>query len=404
MLAWAEGDMARRQPDRLGLIFPLGCLAAIVEGYDLQSAGLTAPKFAPLFHLDPAHLSWVFTANTLGLFIGAIIGGRIADRIGRRIVLIASMLVFGVFSIATAVSPDAQILIAMRFLTGLGLGGALPNLIALTAESTAPERAAMRVTLLSAAMPAGGGIASALLAFAPTLDWRVIFWIGGAAPIAVGAVMWAILPESPAFADRPREQKTNVFAALVGEGRALTTALLCLTFFLTLMVLYLLLNWLPSLLIAKGFAKSEAAMVALSFTAGAVIGSLVLGGLVRLPARWLVYLVTWLAMAASMAWLGAIGHNLGLGLAAGFVVGVFVAGGQFLLYGLSAEPYPSAVRGTGVGFAVGVGRLGSIAGPLFAGILLASGKDAGTVLTGVVPLILLALLAVLPLAARKPAA
>jgi len=394
--------MARRQPDRIGLIFPLGCLAALAEGYDLQSAGLTAPKFAPLFHLDPAHLSWVFTANTLGLFIGAVLGGRIADRTGRRAVLIASMLVFGLFSIATAVSPDSQALILMRFLTGLGLGGALPNLIALTAESSAPDHDATRVTWLSAAMPAGGGIASALLAFAPALDWRVIFWIGGAAPIAIGAVMAAILPESPAFADRTRDRKVNVLAALTGEGRTLTTALLCLSFFLTLMILYLLLNWLPSLLISKGFTKPEAATVALSFTAGSVLGGIGLGGLARLRGRWLVYLVTWLAMAAAIAWLGLIGHDLGLGLAAGFVVGIFVAGGQFLLYGLSAEPYPSAVRGTGVGFAVGVGRLGSITGPLFAGLLLASGKDARTVLTGVVPLILLALIAVLPLARRKP--
>jgi AAHS family 3-hydroxyphenylpropionic acid transporter len=102
-------------------------------------------------------------------------------------------------------------------------------------------------------------------------------------------------------------------------------------------------------------------------------------------------------MAAAMAWLGMVGHDLKLGLAAGFAAGVFVVGGQFLLYGLSAEPYPAAMRGTGVGFAVGIGRLGAVAGPLFAGVLLASGRDAGTVLTGIVPLILLSLAAVMPL-------
>src|SRR5258708_742776 len=107
----------RRQPDKLSLIFPLGCLAALVEGYDLQSAGLTAPKFAPVFHLDPAHLSWVFTANSIGLFIGAVSCGRLADSVGRRVVLIASMLVFGMFSLATAASPDSTTLIVMRFLT-----------------------------------------------------------------------------------------------------------------------------------------------------------------------------------------------------------------------------------------------------------------------------------------------
>ncbi len=395
--------MARRQPEPLGLIFPLGCLAALVEGYDLQSAGLTAPKFAPLFHLDPAHLSWVFTANTLGLFAGAVAGGRISDHTGRRVVLIASMILFGVFSAATAVSPDASILTAMRFLTGLGLGGALPNLIALTAESTAPEKAATRVTLLSAAMPAGGGIASALVAFVPSLDWRIVFWIGGFAPLAVAAVMWALLPESPAFRREP-DDRLRAAGSLTSDGRAGTTGLLWLSFFLTLMVLYLLLNWLPSLMVAKGFAKPQAALVTLSFAAGSVLGSILLGWLARWHHRWIIYLGTWLGMAGAMAWLGVVGHDLRLALAAGFIVGVFVVGGQFLLYGLSAEPYPTALRATGVGFAVGVGRLGSIAGPLFAGAVLAAGKDAASVLTGVVPLILLALFAVLPLARRKPAA
>lgn len=392
--------MTRRKPDRLGLIFPLGCLAALCEGYDLQSAGLTAPKFAPLFHLDPAHLSWVFTANTIGLFVGAVSGGRIADTAGRRIVLIASMALFGVFSIATALSPDSQSLILMRFLTGLGLGGALPNLIALTAESTAPDRAATRVTLLSAAMPAGGGIASALLAFIPSLDWRLIFWIGGFAPLAVAAVMLMVLPESPAFADRTQTDRVATLAALTEDGRTKTTLRLWAAFFLTLMVLYLLLNWLPVLLVSKGYSKPEAAMVALSFTVGGVLGSIAIGRLARQAKRWRIYLATWIGMALSMAGLGLIAHNLPLGLLAGFGVGIFVNGGQFLLYGLSAEPYPALLRGTGVGFAVGVGRFGSIAGPLFAGWLLASGKDAGTVLTGVVPLILLALVAVLPLARR----
>lgn len=394
--------MARRQPDKLSLIFPLGCLAALTEGYDLQSAGLAAPKFAPAFQLDPAHLSWVFTANTIGLFIGAVAGGRIADHAGRRVVLIASMFLFGVFSVATAVSPDSQTLILMRFLTGLGLGGALPNLIALTAESTTPDRAATRVTLLSAAMPAGGGIASALLAFVPSLDWRVIFWIGGLAPIAIGAVMTIILPESPAFMARTDEHRPNIRDALTGDGRTKTTLRLWAAFFLTLMVLYLLLNWLPVLLVSKGYSKPEAAMVALAFTVGGVLGSIAIGRLARRTPRWPVYLLVWVGMALSMGGLGLIGHTLPLGLLAGFCVGISVNGGQFLLYGLSAEPYPAALRGTGVGFAVGVGRFGSIAGPLFAGALLAAGKDAGTVLTGAVPLILLALVAVLPLTGRPP--
>ncbi len=394
--------MAETKPVPSNLVFALCFLAALTEGYDLQSAGLTAPKFAPLFHLDPAHLSWVFSANTFGLFLGAIIGGRLADSVGRRGVLIASMITFGVFSIATALVHDSNALIAMRFLTGLGLGGALPNIIALTAESGRPQDAAMRVTMLSAAMPFGGTIAGGLLVAMPNLDWSVIFWIGGAIPILVARVMMIALPESQSFqSHRAAGTRVKLWEALAGDGRLVTSILLWTSFFFTLLLLYLLLNWLPSLLVSKGFSKPEASMVSMAFTIGGGIGGVILGVVARMPMRWLLYVVTWLGMAAGMVWLALLGHDLLLGCTAGFIIGFFVIGGQFLLYGLSSHLYPSQMRGTGVGFAVGIGRLGSIAGPLFAGILLVAGRDAGTVMLAVVPMIFAALAAAVPLVIRR---
>ena len=385
---------------RPGLVFFLCFLAAIAEGYDLQSAGLTAPKFAPLFHLDPAILSWVFTANTLGLFLGAVAGGGLADRIGRRRVLIIAMLLFAVFSIVTALSPDTPELIGMRFLTGLGLGSALPNLIALTAETAPPGTASTRVTMLSAAMPLGGGVASLLLIVFPALDWRVIFWVGGLFPLLVGAAMLALLPESPVFRrDRPR---VSPAAALTGDGRTLTTVLLWLSFVFTLIVLYIQLNWLPSLLVAKGFSKVQAVMVALFFTIGGVCGGLLLGPLSRMKTRRALYVVTWAGMAAGMVGLGLVGHDITAACAAGAVIGFFVNGGQFMLYGLAPVLYPDAARATGVGFAVGVGRLGSVLGPLYAGAVFALGHSAGTAFLAVVPVIALGLAAALPLLKPRP--
>lgn len=389
---------ADAKPGSANLVFGLCFLAALAEGYDLQSAGLTAPKFAPVFHLDAASLSWVFSANTLGLFLGAIVGGRLADSIGRRGLLIASMITFGLFSIATALVTDSHGLIAMRFLTGLGLGGALPNIIALTAESSRPQDAAMRVTMLSAAMPFGGTVAGGLLVGIPALDWRVIFWVGGIAPILTAVLMLFVLPESEPFRQHQAAgTRTALTEALAGEGRLVTSLLLWVSFFFTLLLLYLLLNWLPSLLVGKGFSKPEASMVAMAFTIGGGIGGVILGILARMPKRVTLYCITWAGMAAGMTWLALLGHDIVLGCTAGFIIGFFVIGGQFLLYGLSSEVYPSPMRGTGVGFAVGIGRLGSIAGPLFAGVLLVAGRDAGTVMLAVVPMIFAALAAAVPL-------
>lgn len=368
-------------------------VAAMVEGFDLQSAGVTAPRFSAVFHFDPGVLSWVFSANTFGLFLGAIIGGRLADRIGRRRVLIGSLAVFGVFSLATALSYDGGLFIAMRFLTGLGLGGAFPNFIALTAEASAPETAARRVTLLSAGMPLGGAVAAVLMVLAPAMDWRIVFWIGGFAPIGLAIVMLFALAESPVFR---REDKANIRQALAGEGRLITSLLLWVGFFFTVLVLHLMLNWLPSLLVGKGFTRPEAIGAALAFTLGGAAGGVGLGLLDRRKGRRVVYILTWLGMAAGMAWLGLVPHDLTLAVVAAGFAGFCVTGGLFLLYGLAAERYPVQVRGTGVGFAVGVGRLGSVVGPLFAGVLLVAGQSAGTVMVALVPMILIALVAILP--------
>ena len=385
---------------RAARTFVLCVLAALAEGYDLQSAGVAAPRFAPLFHLDPAHLTWVFGGNTFGLFVGAIAGGRLADQFGRRGVLIASLAAFGAFSIATAFAPDASLLIAMRFLTGLGLGGALPNIIALTAEAGQDAHAARRVTLVSSGMPFGGAVAGLVMATWPGIGWQAIFWIGGLLPLVLAVVMIKALPESQTFV---RQDRIDARQALWGEGRSLTTLLLWLAFFFTLLVLYLMLNWLPSLLVTRGFTRPQATLAALSFTLGGGIGGLIIGSMAGIRWRGWLCAVTWLGMAAGMAWLASVGHDVTQAYVAAFVAGLFVIGGQFLLYGLSAEPYPPELRATGVGFAVGVGRLGSIAGPLFAGVLLTSGGDPRTVLLGLVPMILVATFAAVLVGRRKPA-
>lgn len=384
------------------LVFFLCFIAGLCEGFDLQSAGITAPKFAPVFHLTPTQLGWVFSASTFGLFIGALVGGGLSDRVGRRWMLIASLVVFGVFSIGTALSTDTNTLLLMRFLTGLGLGGALPNLIALTAETSRPEQAAMRVTMLSSAMPFGGFLVGGLMVALPDIDWRTVFWIGGIAPILVAALMVFTLPESESFrTNRAAGTQVNIAVALAGDKRLTATLRLWTSAFFTSLALYMLINWLPSLLVSKGFIKADASKIAMVLTLGGAASGFVFGALVRVKMRWLLYTFTWIGMAASVAWLALLGHDIVLACAAGFGIGFFLSGGGFLLYALSTELYPSQVRGTGVGFLVGLGRLGAVAGPLLAGALLTGGGNAIVVMLAMVPLIFVALAAALGLAWRK---
>lgn len=393
--------MTETKKTNAGLVFFLCFLAGLCEGYDMLVAGVTAPKFAPVFHLDPAHLGGVFSASTFGLFVGALIGGRLADRVGRRAVLIASLIALGVFSIWTAMATDINQLLLMRFLTGLGLGGTLPNILALTNESSHPENATMRVTMLGSAMPFGGGIVGFLMVARPDLDWQTVFIIGGVAPLCVAALMLFALPESQAFRQRDAGAPVNIGLALGGDKRLAATVLIWVSSFFTALALYMMINWMPSLLTSNGFDKPAVGKIIMLLTLGGAASGFVFGALARAPMRWLLYVITWLGMVAAVVGLGLSGHDFRLAGAGAFGIGFFLSGGQFLLYALTTELYPPQVRGTGVGFAVGIGRLGAVAGPLLAGVLLMSIGDTKTVILSVVPLIFVSLAAALPLLRKK---
>jgi MFS transporter, AAHS family, 3-hydroxyphenylpropionic acid transporter len=384
------------------LIFALCFAAALVEGYDLQSAGVAAPKFAPIFGLSPSQLGLVFSFNTLGLFFGAALGGIMSDRIGRRFILITSMFLFGIFSIGTAYSFDVNSLYVMRFLTGLGLGGAMPNLIAMVAETGNSKNQAMRVTMITAGIPLGGSLASLFAWLGGSgLDWEAIFWVGGIAPILVGLVMVPLLPESSSFVQSrngsAQSGREPVMSALFGNGRAARTLLLWAGFFFTLVVLYLILNWLPSLLIGKGFVRADATLGTLFFAFGGAVGAVALGLLMKRFGWKLIVAFSYLGMAGSLFAMSIVGQSVMAMVLAAFAIGFFVIGAQYLLYGLSPTIYPSRIRGTGVGWGVAVGRLGSVAGPAIAGALLAAGNGPSAVLMAMLPVIAIAFVAVLVL-------
>lgn len=392
--------------------------AALLEGLDIQAAGVAAPKLVPAFGLTPAQAGRLFSASVVGLLLGAAYGGRLADRVGRKRVLVGSLVVFGACSLATALAWTPGLLVAGRFLTGVGLGGAMPNLIALSAEAGPPRLRTTLVTVMFSGVPLGGAVASAIGAWGGgALDWRAVFYVGGVGPLLVAPLLAAALPESAPFraaqagadgrgARAGGQPGVSAWDALFGGPRAATTLLLWPCFFCTLLVLYLLMNWLPLLLVGKGFGRADALRVSVLFNVGGALGAVALGLLMDRAgrgARRLVMLATYAGAAASLVALARVGADLGQALGAGFAAGLFVIGAQLVLYGMAPGYYETRIRGTGVGAAVAAGRAGSVAGPLVAGQLLGAGASAAAVLTAILPAVAVAGAAALLLVTRPAA-
>jgi len=386
---------------RSTLTIALCFIVALIEGFDLQAAGTAAAGLRQTFALDPKMMGWVFSAGIIGLLPGAFFGGWIADRIGRKKILISAVLLFGVFSLATAYVDTFSGLLAVRFMTGLGLGAALPNLIALCAEAVGERHRGLAISVMYSGVPLGGALA-AVVAMFTSEHWQTTFIIGGLVPVLVVPLMVLLLPESSVFRQQTNavEARHSTASALFGEDRARTTLALWLGYFFTLTVMYMLLNWLPSLLIAQGFSKPQAGMVQMLFNIGGALGSL-LGGV--LLDRCNGIKVVMFVYAGLLAALAGVGFSVGIVSmsAAGFAAGVFVMAAQLVLYALAPPAYPTAVRATGVGAAVAIGRLGSVAGPLAAGQLLGAGAGTAGVLLATSPGLVIAALAAITVLSRS---
>jgi AAHS family 3-hydroxyphenylpropionic acid transporter len=386
----------RRPGARLTLL--LCAAAALLEGFDNQSIGVAAPRLALEFGLSQAQKGVIFSAATFGLFLGAAIGGRIADLLGRKRTLVLSLILFGAFSFLTAVATGPETLFVARLLTGLGLGGAMPNFIALSSEAADPRRRVSAVTLVMAGMPFGGALA-ALIALGDRWDfgWRSIFYFGGVAPVLLAAVMYRALPAAVDAGAAPvsgessgaRGRIESVGSVLFGGHRGLTTVLLWTAFFFTQLVLLLMLNWLPSLIIGLGFSRTEASWGSVCFNLAGSLGAALLGRVHAGERRRVWVVLTYAGVAAALAALAAIGSNFILLASACGLAGIFIIGAQLVLFALAPLYYGRAIRGTGVGAAVGIGRLGSVVGPLFASTLLAAGGSSAMVLAGIVPFVVI---------------
>jgi AAHS family 4-hydroxybenzoate transporter-like MFS transporter len=308
--------------------------------------------------------------------------GNAADRFGRKAVILLCVTLFGVSSLLTTRSGTMTELLLWRALTGLGLGGVLPNLISLTNEAASARRKDTLVMLMFCGFPLGatiGGLVSAPLIQA--FGWQSLFILGGVLPLALLPALALRLPSDPEQASAPlqqaTEQRKGSIAELFRNRRAVPTLLIWTAFFCNLLVMYLLVNWLPSLLSLIGTSLSVATLSTAMLNLGGIAGALILSRLLSRGDGLLVLSCAFGVGALALVLIAKAGSNVVVMLTGATLAGTIIVGGQIAMNAIVATYYPTHIRSTGVGLALGVGRIGSIIGPLVGGLLLGAGW-AGT--------------------------
>jgi AAHS family 3-hydroxyphenylpropionic acid transporter len=366
---------------------------AILEGFDIQSIGVVASSVQSEFGLTKGQLGWIFSAATLGMFPGAIVAGRLSDKIGRKNILIFSVALFGIMSLTTAFTTDFSSLVIVRFLTGIGMGGALPLMIAMSSESVPERWSATAVSVMYAGVPFGAGITAVIAGgFTGAGEWKNIFYLGGLTPIALVPLLFFFLKETytkkQVIKDDLKEN-TDFKFILFGEGRTATTIQIWLSFLGTLIVLYFILNWLPVLMQNNGLSMQNASNIQVAYQVGGVCGVLILGWLLSNIKLRSVVIMIYIGILIGLSALTLSKSLTALILASG-ISGFFITGGQSALYALAARAYSKSMRGTGVGVAVAMGRIGSFVGPLLAGVIFSYNSNSSFVIGSSIPVILIA--------------
>ena len=386
-------------------------LVAMLEGFDIQAIGLVGPRIAEIAKLDRSQLGLVFAASNFGLAFGAAFGGWLADKVGRKPVLIFSTIMFGLFTLATLAAADYSSFLIVRVLTGLGFGAAMPNLIAIATEVSPPGRHVRATTMIFCAIPLGSSVSAVYIANLPAyLDWRSIFVIGGAIPLVVAGLILFSMRETRPVGSAETPKQTGVLT-LFTEGRRLSTALVWIAFFFTMVLLYIMSNWLPIIAADKGLGKPLNVFIAgvriglnptFAFTLSGVAGALLYGQIIdRLGFR-MPTIVAYIAAFAALIGL-AYATQLPLVLVYSGAIGFFLLGAMYAFYGVAASYYPAEVRGAGAGAATAIGRLGAIAGPILAGEMMARGMGVTATVAAAAPAAVIAGVAVFLLSLRKPA-
>jgi AAHS family 4-hydroxybenzoate transporter-like MFS transporter len=391
-------------------------MVLVLDGFDAQSLGFLAPSMAKTLQVPVSSFGPIFGAALFGLMISAMVSGPIADRWGRKWPIVVSTLTFGGFTILTAHASSFEELLIFRFLTGLGLGGAMPNVVSLTSEYSPKRLVSVLVSMLFCGMPMGallGGLVGVVMLH--RWGWRSVLYVGGILPFLMALLLIKVLPESvrflsvrgaepakikkilsrisPQLSDIPvrfvppadETGKGIPVKHLFTEGRALGTLLLWVPYFMNLLLIYFVVSWVPALLQQAELPVSAGINAILLFSLGGMAGSLLEGRLMNALGA-LILLAFEFGISTLLIGSLAFAASLPVILTVTFILGFTVQGAQAGLNALVAGFYPTAIRSTGVGWALGVGRVGSIVGPVLGGVMLSIGWHPREIfLAGAIP-------------------
>jgi MFS transporter, AAHS family, 4-hydroxybenzoate transporter len=375
-------------------------LVQVCDGYDVNAIGVSVPSLTHAWHLPGPAFTVAFLWSSIGIMVGALSAGPIGDRLGRRPLLIGSLTVFGLASLLTAFAGSLLMLSILRFFTGLGIGGAFPGAATLTGDY-APQR--LRATMIMASFtgaPIGGFLCGQLAGqLLPTFGWPSVFLIGGVVPLLIVLALAVWLPESPRFLARKGDLSAreaaflqrldirpgqaaaegldvahgNPIAMLFGKGYALQTVLLWIIFFCSLMNLFLFVYWLPEVLHLTGFTPAEAARATSFRELGAIFAVLYLGLLIDRSGPERALTANYAAGILFIAAIALVAMPYLLLVVVIFLSGMTIIGSQTGANAACGKLYPARMRTSGLGWALGIGRLGGIAAPALGGYLLSIG-------------------------------
>ena len=374
---------------------------AFFEGFDLQAPGIAAKGIAATFGLDQVQMGYVFSLGVFGMLFGAFFGGRIADYLGQKKILMLSIAIFGVFMTLTAIAPNIEILYAARFFTGLGLGAAMPTMISVVGDEATEANRGKLNSLMYCGLPVGAIFVAGLGILFKDISWHSLFLIGGITPLLLIPFMAMILKDQRKEQVVAVDEHVPAMTEILFKNNTYKQTLpLWVSFFFTLMVNYILISWLPNLLMEQGLEKQQAFMIMLIFQVGAVIGTLGLGYLLDRLKLWQMAIIIYTGLFIAVLILFTT-KSIPLLIFAGLIGGIFSTGGQSILYGISPIFYTAAGKVTGVGSAISLGRLGAMTGPLLTGKILALGLGTTGILLASAPGIILSAIAVTALSTYK---
>lgn len=401
----------RAMSPRQWLVLLLCFLVVAADGMDVAIMGFLAPSILQEWGISKAAFGMVMSAAPIGLVLGALCAGPASDRLGRKTVLVSSVAVFGIFTLASAQAASVSELVLLRLLTGVGLGAAMPNTTTLLSEYVPERSRSLMVTL----MFTGFNLGSALVGFAaawmiPHWGWRSVLAAGGVLPLALLPLLLWLLPESCRFmavrgvaapriaatlgricgarfepgtrfvSQEPALSARTPVRLLFSQGYGRQTLALWATYFMGLLVIYLLTGWLPTLFKDSGLSIAQAAQVTAMFQIGGTVGGVVVGWLMDRLGATRVISLAYAGGALSVLLLAASGAGLGSLALLSALVGFCMSGAQTGLNAYAPSCYPTVARATGVSWMLGMGRFGSILGSMVGGLLLGLGWSFAAIL------------------------